>query len=119
VARGIDMFDCVLPTRLARNGAVWTVEGDVGKRIQLKNAGYADDPKPLQEGCQCSTCTRFSRAYLHHLFMEREPLALELASVHNLHVLLDEMRQIRAHIKAGTFTAYADQIRSLWSNASS
>ncbi len=115
VARGIDMFDCVLPTRLARNGGVWIVEDGKGARVQLKNARFADDPKPLMDGCDCSTCTRFSRAYLHHLFMEHEPLAMELASVHNISILIDEMALMREAILAGEFDKVAGEIRKIWS----
>ncbi len=122
IALGIDMFDCVLPTRLARNGAVWIVEHETrgmkhearGKRIQIKNAQFKYDPRSLSEDCQCSTCTRFSRAYIHHLFMENEPLGMQLTSLHNLHVLLDEMRQIRAAIQNGTFTQLKQEIRTIW-----
>lgn len=114
VARGIDMFDCVLPTRLARNGAAWIVEQRKGMRIQIKNAQFKDDATALDETCLCSTCKRFSRAYLHHLFMEHEPLAMQLLSVHNLFVLLEEMRQIRASILEHRFAAEHARLRALW-----
>lgn len=114
VARGIDMFDCVLPTRLARNGAVWIVEDGRGVRAQIKNAQFKADSRPLQEGCACLTCTRFSRAYIHHLFMENEPLGMQLTSVHNLHILIDEMHQIRQSILNGTFAELRAQLNSIW-----
>lgn len=119
VARGVDMFDCVLPTRLARNGAAWVVEREThrvgrGERIQIKNARFANDPTVLDSSCTCSTCARFSRAYIHHLFMENEPLGMQLLSIHNLHVLIEEMRQIREHILAGTFSHYHKTLRALW-----
>jgi queuine tRNA-ribosyltransferase len=98
VERGIDIFDCVLPTRLARNGAVFTSRG----RINLRKAEFARDPAPIEEGCGCYTCRHFSRAYLRHLFKAGEILGLRLNSIHNLHFLLDLMRRIRAAILEGT-----------------
>jgi len=102
VARGIDIFDCVLPTRLARNGAVFAPEG----RINLRNAAHAEDPRPIMEQCACYTCQHFSRAYLRHLVMSRETLGLTLNTIHNLHFLLDLMRQVREAILTGQFVAY-------------
>jgi len=99
VARGVDQLDCVLPTRLARNGAVFTHSG----RVNLRNARFAEDPTPIEEECQCYTCQRFSRAYLHHLLKAREILGLRLNSIHNLHFLLELMRQIRHSILNGSF----------------
>ena len=104
VARGVDMFDCVLPTRIARNGAVFSRTG----RLNLRNAQYARDPGPMEEGCGCYACQHFSRAYMRHLVMSREILALHLATVHNVHFLLQLMRDIRAAIAAGTFAAFKD-----------
>ena len=101
VARGIDIFDCVLPTRIARNGAVFTRRG----RINLRNACHADDPHPIEEGCTCYTCRTFSRAYLRHLIQAKEILGLHLATLHNLHFLLELMREIRQAILDGTFVA--------------
>ncbi len=115
VARGIDMFDCVLPTRLARNGAVWVVEKGRGSREQIKNAKYRTDARPLSENCLCSTCTRFSRAYLHHLFMEKEPLALQLASVHNIYVLQTLMSGAREAIIEGRFEVFFHAQTAIWS----
>lgn len=99
VERGIDIFDCVLPTRLARNGAVFTSRG----RINLRKAEFAEDPAPIEEGCTCYTCQRFSRAYLRHLHKAGEILGLRLNTIHNLHFLLDLMRRIRSAIVDGHF----------------
>ncbi len=103
VARGIDIFDCVLPTRLARNGAALTRQG----RINMRNQQYADDPDPIEPGCTCYTCTHFSRAYIRHLVKASEILGLQLLSIHNLHMLLTLMREMRAAILDGTFAAFA------------
>ncbi len=102
VARGIDLFDCVLPTRLARNGGLLTRTG----RLNIRNARFADDPGPIVPGCTCYTCRRFSLAYLHHLFKAQEILGLRLATLHNLHVLLRLMEEMRAAILAGTFASF-------------
>jgi queuine tRNA-ribosyltransferase len=100
IARGIDMFDCVLPTRLARNGTAFTAGGT----LNLKNAEYAFQTGPLEEGCGCETCRGFSRAYLRHLIKAEEILGLRLLSLHNLHFYLDLMTQARTAIEAGTFS---------------
>jgi len=105
VARGIDIFDCVLPTRLARNAAVLTRHG----RLNLRNAQYAVDPVPIEEECTCYTCQHFSRAYLRHLFKAEEILAPHLATIHNLHFLLSLMRKIRQAILDGTFNALKEE----------
>jgi len=105
VARGIDLFDCVLPTRIARNGAVLTRHG----RLNLRNAQHADDPRPIEEGCACYACRNFSRAYLRHLVVAKEILGLRLTTIHNLHFTLELMRQIRASILGGTFAAFKDE----------
>ena len=99
VARGIDLFDCVLPTRLARNGALLTRAG----RLNLRNARFARDHGPIEDGCTCYTCQRFSRAYLRHLLKAGEVLGLRLNSLHNVHFMLDLMREIRDSILDGTF----------------
>jgi queuine tRNA-ribosyltransferase len=99
VARGIDMFDCVLPTRIARNGTAFTRTGT----IALKNAGYAKDTAPIEEGCTCPACRTFTRGYLRHLVKAEEILALRMITLHNLHFYLDLMRQARERIEAGTF----------------
>jgi len=99
VARGVDMFDCVMPTRNARKGTLLTRAG----RLVVKNAAYARDFTPPDPSCACPTCARFSRAYLRHLFNVGEPLAMTLASVHNLYFYLDLMRSMREAILAGRF----------------
>ena len=99
VARGIDMFDCVLPTRNARNGQFLTSAGP----LSIKNAQFSDDPRPPDPGCACYTCGHFSRAYLRHLYMAGEMTAATLNSLHNLHFYLDTMRRIREAIVFGTF----------------
>ncbi len=104
VARGVDMFDCVLPTRMARTGTALTRTG----RLNLRNARFADDPAPIEPGCTCYACTHFSRAYVRHLVRAREILAHQLLSIHNLHVLLDTARQIRQAVLAGRFQAHRE-----------
>jgi queuine tRNA-ribosyltransferase len=102
IARGVDMFDCVLPTRLARNGTAFTELGT----INLKNAPYAADPGPIEEGCSCHTCRNFSRAYLRHLVKAEEILGLRLITIHNLHFYLSLAGRAREHILAGTFPEF-------------
>jgi queuine tRNA-ribosyltransferase len=106
VDAGVDMFDSVLPARVARNGTRWTPEG----RLNLRNARYLDDPRPVQEGCRCRLCRSFSRAYLAHLVRADELLAYRLATCHNLTFTLDFMTSIRSSIRAGTFP---ESMRSL------
>ncbi len=108
VARGVDMFDCVLPTRTARTGSalVW------GGRLNVKNARYADDPRPLDEGCACPACARFSRAYIRHLVTQSEILGLRLLSLHNLWFVLDLTARARAAIDRGTFSSFRDEALS-------
>ena len=107
VARGVDMMDCVLPSRNARNGCLFTSEG----RISIKQARYRDDPAPLDPNCPCYTCQTYSRAYLRHLFQAGEILFASLATLHNLNHYLDRMRQMRQAILLGRFRAYLDGIR--------
>jgi queuine tRNA-ribosyltransferase len=102
IAAGIDMFDCVLPTRLGRTGAAQTWEG----RLNLRNARFARDPEPLDASCPCPTCTRFSRAYIRHLIMQDEILGLRLLTVHNLAFLLGLTRSARAAIREGRFDSF-------------
>ncbi|WP_293777141.1 tRNA guanosine(34) transglycosylase Tgt [uncultured Oxalicibacterium sp.] len=102
VANGIDMFDCVMPTRNARNGWIFTRYGDV----KIKNARYKDDQKPLDESCNCYTCRNFSRAYLHHLHRTGEILGARLNTIHNLHYYLDLMKQMRTAIEEGGFQQF-------------
>ncbi len=104
VARGVDMFDCVLPTRLARNGAVFNRTG----RLNLRNAQYTRDPRPIEDGCACYTCQNFSRAYMRHLIMSDEILGLHLATIHNVHFLLQLMRDIRKAIAEDRFALFKD-----------
>jgi queuine tRNA-ribosyltransferase len=103
-ARGVDMFDCVLPTRVARHGAALTRAG----QINLRNAIYAADPAPIEEGCACYSCQHFSRAYLRHLVKAGEILAHTLLSIHNLHTLITITREMRAAIIEGRFAAYSE-----------
>ncbi len=105
VTRGIDIFDCVLPTRVARNGGLFTRAG----RMNLRNAQYAADPLPVEPGCDCYTCQHFSRAYLRHLFKAGEILGLHLATVHNVRFMLRLMQEIREHIVTGTFDSFREQ----------
>ena len=102
IARGMDMFDCVLPTRLARNGTAFTSTGT----LNLKNAEFALDKRPIEEGCECSTCREFSRGYIRHLIKAEEILGLRLITLHNLHFYLDLMRQARVEIEKGTFDSF-------------
>jgi queuine tRNA-ribosyltransferase len=102
IGMGIDMFDCVLPTRNARNGWLFTRNGD----LKIRNARYRDDDTPIDDACGCKTCRLFSRAYLHHLQRVNEMLGAHLATVHNLHYYLDLMAQARAAIAAGRFEAF-------------
>lgn len=103
VAQGVDMFDCVMPTRNARNGHLFTRFGD----LRLRNARYRSDPRPVDETCACHTCAHFSRAYLHHLDRCGEMLGPMLASIHNLHYYVNLMREVRAALDGGTFAAFA------------
>lgn len=105
VAAGIDMFDCVMPTRNARNGWLFTRYGDV----KIRNARYRDDMAPLDETCGCPTCRQFSRAYLHHLQRTNEILGARLNTLHNLHYYLNLMREMRQAIAAGRFESWRKQ----------
>ena len=108
IAAGIDMFDCVLPTRNARNGHLFTRRGD----IRIRNARYKSDTKPLDADCTCYTCAHFTRAYLHHLQRVNEILGARLATIHNLHFYLELMREARAAIEARRFAAFAADVRA-------
>jgi queuine tRNA-ribosyltransferase len=108
VANGIDMFDCVMPTRNARNGWLFTRFGD----IKIKNARYKDDGKPLDETCHCYACSNFSRAYLHHLHRTGEILGARLNTIHNLHYYLQLMKEIRAAIDDSRFHPFVQQFRA-------
>jgi queuine tRNA-ribosyltransferase len=108
VARGIDMFDCVMPTRNARNGCVFTSEG----KLVIKNAKYARDERPLDLLCGCMVCRRYSRSYVRHLFVVGEMLAGILATHHNLHFYLDTIRKVRQAIESGTFGDFRSRVRA-------
>jgi queuine tRNA-ribosyltransferase len=107
VHRGVDLFDSVLPARVARNGQLWVPGG----RLNIRNQRFLDDPEPVQADCPCLLCRRFSRAYLAHLFRARELLAYRLATCHNLTFTLDFMARIRASIRAGTFPVTMSESR--------
>jgi queuine tRNA-ribosyltransferase len=105
IERGIDMFDCVLPTRNARTGSALTWEG----QLNLRNARFARDPRPLDENCACPACARFSRAYVRHLLSQREILGPRLLSLHNLHFVLDLVAGARAAIERGELRSYKEE----------
>ena len=104
VRRGVDLFDCVAPTRMGRNGAVFTRDG----RLNIKRAEFRTDRRPLDEECDCACCTRFSRAYLRHLFLADEMLGLRLLSLHNVHFLVSLMREARSALLGGTFDGWSE-----------
>lgn len=99
IARGVDMFDCVLPTRLARNGTAFTAGGT----LNLKNAEFALQKEPIEDGCTCPACRDFTRGYIRHLIKSEEILGLRLITIHNLHFYLDLMSRARRAIEDGTF----------------
>ena len=103
VAAGVDMFDCVLPTRLARNGTLFTSQGS----LVIRHARHVADPRPVDEECECYTCRHFSRAYLRHLLMAREPLAVTLNTLHNVTYYQSLMRRMRSAIANDTFASFA------------
>jgi queuine tRNA-ribosyltransferase len=103
VARGVDLFDCVAPTRMGRNGTAFTRDG----RLNIKRAEFRADTRPLDEACDCSACRRFTRAYIRHLFLADEILGLRLLSLHNVHFLVRLMRDARDAIRARTFDAWS------------
>jgi len=107
VHRGVDLFDSVMPARVARNGQLWVPGG----RLNIRNQRYLDDPEPIQADCPCLACRRFSRAYIAHLFRAKELLGYRLATCHNLTFTLDFMVRIRAAIRAGTFPAAMAELR--------
>jgi queuine tRNA-ribosyltransferase len=105
IARGVDMFDCVLPTRNARNGTLFTPTG----RLNIKGAAFARDPRPVDPGCTCYSCRHFSRAYLRHLYVANEILGLRLNTIHNLHYYAGLMQGARQALEAGTFAAWRQE----------
>ena len=102
VSHGIDLFDCVMPTRNARNGMLFTAAG----RLVIKNSIYARDNRPVEEGCTCYTCRHFSRAYLRHLFVSKELLSYRLNTIHNVHFYLRTMEEIREALFQGRFQEF-------------
>jgi queuine tRNA-ribosyltransferase len=108
VSMGIDMFDCVMPTRNARNGWLFTRFGD----LKLRNAGYRDDDRPVDMQCQCYTCKNFTRSYLHHLQKANEILGAQLNTIHNLHYYLELMQGIRKALAEGVFTQFRAEFYS-------
>ena len=106
ITRGVDMFDCVMPTRNARNANVFTWNGT----LSLRNAKYKDDFRPIDENCKCYTCRNYTRAYLRHLFIAEEILALELASIHNLFFYLDLVTKAREHIIKNDFQIWKNKV---------
>ena len=105
VLRGVDMFDCVLATRIARNGTCFTTDG----RLVIKNAQYAHDFRPIDEECDCYACQNFSRAYIRHLVKQNEMLGGILLSIHNLHYLIDLMRRAREAVLADAYEEFYEQ----------
>jgi queuine tRNA-ribosyltransferase len=112
VARGVDIFDCVLPTRLARHHSAFAPEG----RLNLMNATFARDERPIDEACDCYTCRTFTRAYIRHLIVAKELLAGTLISIHNLRALIRLMEQIRVYIADGTFESRVPELLGQWAN---
>lgn len=108
VLNGVDLFDCVLPTRMGRNGTVYSQTG----KMNLMNAQYIDDPKPLNEDCICYTCTNYTRAYLSHMFRAKEMLACTLASIHNVHFIVTLVSSMRQAILDGNFEEYTESFLS-------
>lgn len=113
VGKGIDMFDCVMPTRNARNGWLFARTGD----IRIRNAKFKNDERPLDDQCTCYTCQNFSRAYLHHLDRSKEILGAQLNTIHNLHYYLDLMRQMREAIEQDRFEAWVQEFEALRASA--
>ena len=113
VERGIDLFDCVLPTRVARNGQLWTSAG----RLNLRNSRFQDDPGPVDPECACETCRNHSRAYLAHLFRAEELLAYRLSSLHNVTYTLDLMRRLRAALADGSFVSLRSAVAAHYERA--
>jgi queuine tRNA-ribosyltransferase len=110
IARGVDMFDCVMPTRYARNGTALTRRG----RFSLRAARYTRDPRPVEEGCGCPACARFSRAFIRHLLGAGEILGLRLLTVHNLHRYAEFIREARAAIRAGAYEAFRRDVETTY-----
>jgi queuine tRNA-ribosyltransferase len=109
VEHGVDMFDCVAPTRLARHGMLYVKDKAKKHRLNIKNASFIKDTKPIDEYCSCSTCKNYSRSYLHHLFAADEMTGMRLASIHNLFFLLQLMEQTRNSIKENQFMRFKNE----------
>ena len=114
IRRGVDLVDCVAPTRMGRNGAVFTRDG----RLNIKRAEYRTDPRPLDPDCDCSACSRFSRAYIRHLFVSDEILGLRLLSLHNVHFLLSLARAARQSIRNGDLDSWSREWLARYRSAS-
>ncbi|MDX8411916.1 MAG: tRNA guanosine(34) transglycosylase Tgt [Mariprofundaceae bacterium] len=112
IDRGIDMFDCVMPTRNARNGTLFTDTGP----INIKKTQYREDPEPIVKGCECYACSHFSRAYLRHLYVNREILGARLNTLHNLHYYLALMRRGRSALRGGSWPQFRDQFLRIYKN---
>lgn len=111
VDSGFDLFDCVLPTRLARSGSVWTFQG----LMNIRNHQYREDSKPIDEECGCRVCQKYSRSYLRHLFMSRELLSYRLLTFHNVYFYMELMKQVRSSIKNKTWSAFRNQMLTAFS----
>jgi queuine tRNA-ribosyltransferase len=109
IAHGVDMFDCVIPTRYARNGNAFTREG----HYPVKSAEYKVDPRPIEEGCECYTCSGFTRGYVRHLLNVKEVLGIRLLAIHNIHRYMEFMREIRSALDEGRFTEFREEYREL------
>ena len=112
VERGVDMFDCVIPTRHARNGYLYTSKGVV----KIRNSENKNNLEPLDENCSCYTCSNFSRSYLHHLDKTKEMLGSTLQTIHNLHYYLSLMRNLRLSIETGTLQTFIKEFEDTWNN---
>jgi queuine tRNA-ribosyltransferase len=112
IAEGIDMFDCVIPTRFARNGAAFTLHG----RVHIKAGEFKSDTRPIEDACECYACSNFSRAYIRHLLNVNEILGVRLLTIHNLHRYMYWMSQVRASIEAGDFLEYRQEFKSKFRN---
>ena len=108
VALGVDLFDCVLPTRNARNGCLFTASG----RLQIKRSEFRDDDRPIDETCGCAVCRNYSRAYLRHLYVSGEILSMHLPTLHNLHHYAELMKGVRAAIDAGRYGEFRRSFRA-------
>jgi len=114
VGLGMDMFDCVLPTRVARHGGLFTLDG----RVNIKSARFRTQQGPIEEGCDCYTCRNYSAAYVHHLLRAEEQLYYRLGTIHNIHFMLRLAAQLRAAIQAGTYIQFRDEFLARYTPAS-